>query len=219
MGLDYSFLLFFIRQDPWELMDGVASFADWTLDKPTAIYFPDRIMRLPFEAWAGTEKLLPIPYNDNSKEWNFITSLYFKADDEITQYVDHWEEQVQRLDGKKNWHAPKDHQRRVSIGYIYLTVRNEWSGFGEAFDPSLLMLQFTAATSNMSILFAQSYSMRAAFACLLENHKGVYGLIDREEDAVLFWLRGEEMNEVIPYAWMSLPEIEDYLQKGGKDNL
>jgi hypothetical protein len=36
-------------------------------------------------------------------------------------------------------------------------------------------------------------------------------LIDREMDAVLFWLRGEEMDVAIPDAWMGLKEIEDYL--------
>jgi len=202
MGLDYSFVLYFKRQDPWCLLEGVARFADHDLKEQTAILYPGEIMRLPFEAWAGTEKKLPIPHDDDSDEWDFMTSLYFDLDEPLRDYADRHGMEDACKNGK------------IAIGYIYLTVYNDWQGYGESYDPSLIRLQFMSAGTTMSILFAESLSMRRAFIRYLRDYQGVYGLIDREMDAVLFWLRGEEMEAVIPDAWMGLKEIEDYL--GGR---
>ena len=199
MGLDYSFVLYFKRQDPWHLLEGAARFADQGLKEQTAILYPGEIMRLPFEAWAGTEKLLPIPYDDDSKEWDFMTSLYFDPDEPLRDYVER-----NRMEDVYN-------KEQISIGYIYLTVYNDWREYGDSYDPNLIRLQFMSAGTHMSILFAESLSMRRAFIRYLRDYQGVYGLIDREMDAVLFWLRGEEMDVVMPHAWMGLKEIDEYL--------
>ena len=196
MGLDYSFILFFKRQDPWHILEGLAEFAVLSLENHTPIHYPDRIMRLPFEAWAGTEELLPISYDDQSKRWDFITVLYFEPDEELYHFA---------LRNRRD--ISKSHER-IPVGCIYLTVHSDWSSMGKCYDPNLFMLELTAATSDMSILFAQSHSMRAAFVNLLEKYQGVYGLIDREEDAVLFWLEGSQVEVEIPHAWMPLSEIK-----------
>jgi hypothetical protein len=201
MGLDYSFVLHFKQQDPWKLLEGLSAFADQGLQEHTAILYPGEIMRLPFEAWAGTEEKLPIPFDDDSKEWDFMTSLYFEPDEELIDYAEN------------NGIADAREQKQIAIGYIYLTVDNKWQADGDQASPPMLRLQFTAATSRMSILFTESYSMRNAFIRYLEDYQGVCGLIDREMDAVLFWLRGEEMEVELPGAWMGLKEIEDYLNE------
>ncbi|MCD4674241.1 MAG: hypothetical protein K8R77_16375 [Anaerolineaceae bacterium] len=199
MGLDYSFVLYFKRQDPWHLLEGAARFADHDLKEQTAILYPGEIMRLPFEAWAGTEKKLPIPYDDDSKEWDFMTSLYFDPDEPLRDFVE------------RNGMEDVYNKEQISIGYIYLTVYNDWREYDDSYDPNLIRLQFMSAGTRMSILFAESLSMRRAFTRYLRDYQGVYGLLDREMDAVLFWLRGEEMDVAIPDAWMGLKEIEDYL--------
>lgn len=204
MGLDYSVLLFFERQDPWQILDGVAQFADHSLEEHTAIRYPDKIMRLPFESWAGTEKLNPIPYNDQSEAWNFMTSLYFEKDDEVEDYAFQYD-----LDEEYD-------QKVVAIGYIYLTVYNNWEGYGDCWDPAQILLRFAAATSNMSILMANSGAMRKPFMGLLEQYRGLYGVIDREMDGVLFWLRGEQIDANIPDPWMGISAIDEYLDRHGE---
>ncbi len=203
MGLDYSILLFFERQDPWQILEGVAEFADHGLGKHTAIAYPDQLMRLPFESWAGTENLDPIPYNDQSETWEFMTSLCFDKDAEVEDYIDS-NDLEQRADRKQ-----------VSIGYIYLTVYNRWEGYGESWDPGQILLRFAAATSNMSILIAQSMAVRKPFIGLLQRFRGLYGVIDREMDGVLFWLRNEEMDIDIPDSWMGIKAIDEYLNRYG----
>jgi len=203
MGLDYSFLLFFKKQNPWNLLEGVAEFADHNLESNTAIRLRNKIMRLPFESWAGTEKKLPIPYYDGSNEWKFMTSLYFEVDDELYDYAEY------------NKIEDVEMQQRVAVGYIYLTVCRDSSVYSESYDPNLILLHFAAATTRMSTLFARSYSMRKTFTSLLDRFQGVYGLIDRENDAVLFWLRGKGLEVEIPDAWMALTEIEAY--RDGED--
>jgi len=86
-------------------------------------------------------------------------------------------------------------------------------------DPSLILLRFAAATSNMSVLFLESGSIRQTFGHLLECYQGVYGLIDCEETAIIFWLRGEKIFKQLPTAAMSLDEIEEYLQRNIKRSL
>ena len=199
MGLDYSIMLFFKPQDPWRILDGVAEFADYGLQGHAAIQYPDQIMRLPFSPWAGTEKLDPIPYDDQSESLDFMTSLIFEKDAEVAEYAERYD-----LDEGSD-------QQEVSIGIIYLTVYNHWKADETANKPGLLMFQFTAATTNMSILMAESLAVRNPFIQILERYHGLYGLIDREMDAVLIWLHDQQMEEVIPSAYMSLAEIEAYL--------
>lgn len=199
MGLDYSFLLFFKRQDPWHILEGLAEIAEQDLEEHTAIRYPDRILRLPFIPFAGTADKLPIPHDDPAPSWDFMTSLVFEPDDELLDYiVDH---------PRTNLHGDE----KVPVGYIYLTVYNDLSQFSDAYDPDLILLRLSAATSNMSILFSFSLSMRTAFSRLLQEFEGAYGVIDRENDGNLFWWYGLETDEDIPDASMSPAQIGDYL--------
>ena len=199
MGLDYSFNLFFHVQDPWKIMEGLGEIAVHRLDATTPIIYPDRILYLPFEAWAGTETRLPIHYSDRDDAYDFITVLSFKPDPELLDYYD-----------RDNPQITHKHQR-VEIGYIYMTLYPNSCAYSDDFDPWLVMLRLTAATSNMSILFLESLSMRSAFVDLLERFKGVYGLIDREEEGTLFWLQGQRLDVNLPDANMNLRSIESYL--------
>ncbi len=201
MGLDYSILCFFEKQDPWQILDGVAGFADHGLKKHTAIQYPDKIIRLPFEAWAGSETSDPIPYDDGSKSWEFMTSLLFEKDEFVSDYAYDYD-----LDEGTD-------QTHVSVGYIYLSVYRHWKGYDDTYDPALILLQFAAASSNMSLLLAQSSAVRKPFIHLLENYRGVYGVIDNEMDGILFWHRNRVMDIRIPDAWGRLKEIDDYLDK------
>ena len=199
MGLDYSFNLFFRIQDPWQILDGLGAMAVHRLDAVTPIIYPDRIIYLPFEAWAGTETRLPIHYSDRDEAYDFMTVLSFEPDPEL---LDYYHRDNPQVTGKS---------QRVEIGYIYMTLYPNSCAYSEDFDPWLSMIRLEAATSNMSILFIESPSMHRAFIDLLERFKGVYGVIDREEEGILFWLRGQTMDVNIPDGCMSLRTIESYL--------
>jgi hypothetical protein len=199
MGLDYSFNLFFRIQEPWQILDGLAAMAVHRLDAVTPIIYPDRIVYLPFEAWAGTETRLPIHYSDRDPAYEFIAILSFEPDSELLDYHQ-----------RDNPQITKENQR-VEIGYIYMTLYPNSCAYLKEYDPWLIMLRLAAATSSMSILFWESRSIRRAFSNLLERYQGVYGLIDREEEGTLFWLRGQTMDVNIPDASMSLRSIESYL--------
>jgi hypothetical protein len=202
MGLDYSFNLFFRVQDPWQILDGLGAMAVHRLDAVTPIIYPDRIIYLPFEAWAGTDARLPIHYSDRDPAYEFIAILSFEPDSELLEYYQRDNPQIT----EKN--------QRVEIGYIYMTLYPNSSAYIKEYDPWLIMIRLAAATSSMSILFWESRSIRRAFSNLLERYQGVYGLIDREEEGTLFWLRGQSMDVNLPDASMSLSAIDNYI----KDN-
>jgi hypothetical protein len=199
MGLDYSFNLFFRVQDPWQILDGLGAMAVHRMDAVTPIIYPDRIVYLPFEAWAGTETRLPIHYSDRDDAYDFITVLSFEPDSELIDYHQ-----------RDNPPIASENQR-VEIGYIYMTLYPNSCAYLKEYDPWLIMLRLAAATSSMSILFWESDAIRSAFSKLLERYKGVYGLIDREEEGTLFWLRGQTMDVNLPDVNMSLRTIESYL--------
>ena len=142
---------------------------------------------------------MPIHYSDRDDAYDFITVLSFEPDPELLDYYD-----------RDNAQITHKHQR-VEIGYIYMTLYPNSCAYSDDFDPWLVMLRLTAATSNMSILFLESLSMRSAFVDLLERFKGVYGLIDREEEGTLFWLQGQRLDVNLPDANMNLRSIESYL--------
>jgi len=67
---------------------------------------------------------------------------------------------------------------------------------------------FGTPGTTMGVLFSESESIRKTFAHVLKTTRGVYGLLDGEEWADLFWWRGEERSEEIPRADLPLAEID-----------
>ena len=132
-----------------------------------------------------------------------MTSLLFEKDEFVSDYADHYD-----LDEDPG-------QTHVSIGYVYLSAYRHWAGYEGTYDQALVLLQFAAATTNMSLLFAQSHAVRKPFIQLLENFRGLYGVIDNEMDGILFWHRNKVMDVRVPDAWGSLKEIDEYLDKYG----
>jgi hypothetical protein len=205
MGMDYSYMLFFKRESRFEVLDRLAEMADLNLEKQTLLIFPDRVMRLPFEAWLETEARLA--WDDPSPRWEFMTVLRFETDEEIRYYLQHggrgggWEGEL-----------PLDNLGRVGIGYIYLTVYNDIRKFIEkAEDADLVLFQFGTPGSSMSVLFSESNSIRRAFLDLLEACQGVYGIFDMENEAEVIWWKGQEMAVRIPHAYLLMEEIESIL--------
>ncbi len=199
MGLDYSYLLIFKRQDVWKLLEGVGQLCSPSSEQ-TSVLFPDRTLKLPFEPFASTPSQLF--FDDEANQLDFMTCLDFTPDDALVEYADQYGNQPQqRSDGR----------RVVSIGYIYLAVATDLKDVGGQPGQALIGLTFTAATTNMSILFCESDSIRHAMVGLLEGYEGVCGILDREDSAELIWWRGKPVSVELPHAYLELAEIENLL--------
>ncbi len=202
MGLDYSYKLILKRQDIWKLLEGVARLSSPTSDQ-TSVLFHDHTLKLPFEPFASTPGQLF--FDDEPNQLDFMTCLDFTPDNALAEYAERYGNQPQqRSDGRL----------AVSIGYIYLTVATDLIDIGAEPGHNLIGLTFTAATSNMSILFCESDSIRNAMIGLLESYEGLCGILDREESAELIWWRGRPVSVELPHAYLDLAEIENLVPPG-----
>ncbi len=210
MGLDYSFVLFFPQKQRFTALEYLAKLTETEPDKYTSILFPDKILLLPYEAWSDTP--MEILSNDPSPSWDFMTVMFFQPDAEIED----WYERSNRGYSQGNLQKaglPLDEQGRVGIGFIYLTVYNQLQAFAENISESdWAVFVFSAATSGMSILFCEFDSIRQTFARMLWACQGIYGLIDLEDEAEVFWWQGSDVSVRIPHASMNFTEIESIVE-------
>ncbi|MFJ5234646.1 hypothetical protein ACIQBJ_32705 [Kitasatospora sp. NPDC088391] len=180
MGLDYSYEIFLPSRDVGRALTRLAELAPRGRDTP-----PLRVT-LP-----GGEQLT-VPFTSNFKSepvdcsaggtLQLDTSIAIGVDDAVREFFLHDSDGV-------------DEQGRVPVGYIYLTV-----GFSPAQHPNFASLQFTAATSRMSRMFARSASARKTFTDLTAAIGGVCCLLDTETDVLdICWLNGGTLRgETVP---------------------
>lgn len=212
MGMDYRYLLFFERGARFEVLERLTEMAESDVDSQTILFLQDRAVTLSFSGWLETGPR--ISWDDPSPTWDFMTVLCFEPDDAIDYYL----ERVRRQTGQERSEDAGDRldrQRRACIGYIYLTVHNDMGEWPSGTAEELVLFEFGTPGSSMSALFTESESIRRTFIHLLETCRGVYGLLDMEGTAELFWWRGEEKAERFPDARLPLAEIERLLHGGG----
>jgi hypothetical protein len=198
MGLDYSYLLYFKRQRLWDALQGVAGFAE-PLGPDTRFRFPDGDRYLPLQIWTSNV----YEYSHVDPRFSFATSLYFEEEELIVDYM-------RELGNEDQYRAPPDPDglKQYSIGFIYLDVYNDLTKFSYDFTQrDLVLLDFQAATTSMSILFEESASIRRRFTQLLAAHGGVCGLFDNEYDGHVFWWHGQEQDLYVRSAYVSPDEI------------
>ncbi len=109
------------------------------------------------------------------------TSIMFDADDAVRAYAEECGHEYGE-DG------------RVQIGYVYLTVR-----FRSSLHPGYASMDFWAATSRMSRLFARSARVRDVFTGLAAASGGVCCLFDTGDfgPEQVCWLNGETTQEMV----------------------
>lgn len=222
MGLDYRYLLFFEGAAQLDVLRHIAAMAvggsETTIEVPVAEsggveasaaerargagpapdglpQFPYRTLTLPLKAWAGTPSRLW--WDDPSPRWEFAASLGFEPDSAIEQY------------GRAGLQL--DDSGRAAIGYIYLTLHRGMADWASGVDRDVVLLELGTPGSSMSVLFLESESIRAAMVGLLAACRGVCGLLDMEDSAILFWWRGRELDETLPTAELDLAEIERFV--------
>jgi len=203
MGLDYSYRLFFKRDQLWDALQAVVDIASFH-HPPTRILFPDHELSIPMETWSDNQGVLR--YDD--PQLDFHASFYFQEDEAIREYL--------RARGNQDSdRSPPDigAAYRVSIGYIYLTIYNRFSEDGDLpLPPDLVLFNFGTTGTRMSILFLESTSIRQTFLGLLRRLPGVCGVFNREMAGELFWLNGREYSQEIDDPFMLPAEIEAVLK-------
>ncbi|MFD5140443.1 hypothetical protein ACFWMX_30055 [Streptomyces sp. NPDC058378] len=110
------------------------------------------------------------------------TSLMFGVDDVLREYADVYGRDIEE-DG------------RIALGYVYLTIR-----FTSLLHPRYTSMEFWAATSGMSRVFARSAGVREVFTDLTVAAGGVCCLFDTGDGSPgqLCWLDGEATEDMVP---------------------
>lgn len=196
--MDYRYLLYFERDARFDALEHLARMAAPTDDGPTTIVLPDRSLELPFGTWGKPRQR--ITWDDTGDAWNFSTVLCFPPDralDDYLRYFDRNGSDARRYDDLG----------RLEIGFIDLSVHDETGGNGA----DLVSFTFGTTGSSMSILFMESESIRSSLFDLLASCRGVYAVFDMEDYADLIWLRGEQRDDRLPTADLTLAEIEELL--------
>ncbi|MFI6063074.1 hypothetical protein [Streptomyces sp. NPDC051286] len=185
MGLDYSYEIFMSPRNVVRALTRLAELAPQGRNTPP----------LPITLPGGEQLIVPFTSEYKSEPVDcsaggtleLDTSIMIGVDDAMREF---FLRDVDRIDGLG----------RVSVGYIYLTVR-----FSPAWHPNFASLQFTAATSGMSRMFEQSASVRKVFTDLTAAAGGVCCLLDTETDIFdICWLNGETVSgETVPGARFS----------------
>ncbi len=168
---------------------------------PTIIRFPDRELAIPLDAWLSKEKEV----DHTNPQFNFSIVLRFEEDEAIQDYVisrDRAERETE--------HSPPGigETDQVMIGYIYLTIYADLSQHWAFMKPiDLTLYQFGTTGTRMSLLFSESKSIRRTFTKLSENHHGVCGIFDRENNGgEVFWWNGLHVNEYVEDVYLP-PEV------------
>ena len=203
MGLDYSYRLFFKRDQIWDALQAVVDLAV-PHSPPTRLLFPDHELLIPMETWSDKQGALRF----DDPQLDFHASFYFERDDAITEYL------VRRgYDDSDRSPPDPGAARRLSIGYIYLTIYNRFSeDYDQPLPSDLVLFSFGTTGTRMSILFFESTSIRQAFLDLVRRIPGVCGVFNREESGELIWLNGREYSQEIDDPFMLPAEIEAVLK-------
>jgi len=202
MGLDYSYILYFNKEDMWTALQAVVDIAV-PHHPPTKILLPDRQILIPLETWSWNNRVLDINHSDI----DFMTSIYFEEDDAIFDYLTTIRADVQFRSPPEDEINPK-----IPIGYIYLTIRNENSTFFNSFDAkNIIAFDFGTTGTKMSMLFYYSESIRHTFITLLERVPGICGVFNNEEYGHVFWYKGRNCDFEVDNPFLPPAEIKRQL--------
>jgi len=208
MGLNYNYLLYFKKDQLWDVLKGLSDFCDNEGKTPTTIHFPDQDLLLPLMSDWGQGNQHPY----DKPRYEFAISMNFDEDEAILDYL-------QSRDGDRYDRSPPDAQgiQQVVIGFIYLTVYADLSKhFAFKNKPTdMVLFKFGTTGTKMSILFSNSTSIRKTFVKLLARYQGLIGILDVEIDyGQMFWFMGEEMDYTPGSNFMLVEEIEREILRG-----
>jgi hypothetical protein len=199
--MDYRYLLYFERDALADVLEWLGEQAVPGSSPPTTVVLEDREVRLPFSDTLQ-EGPLELRWDGPEGTWDFMVVLPFEPDEAIDDFLRPRSWEGPDVDPRRSY----DEQGRGEVGFIYLSVDRKPDASATA--PDVVCFDFGTPGTSMSMAFMYSGSIRRAMVDLLAHHRGVYGLLDMEESAELFWLRGVERSERLPAADIPLVEIE-----------
>ena len=211
MGLDYSYMLYFRRDQLADVLKGVSDMAEHH-HPHSQIVFPDELLEIPLDSWLSEGEI--IRYDD--PELSFSTALIFDEDEAIMDWS-----HGQVVEGSFRSPPGMESVNPVSVGYIYLTVYNDLSQYYPEIVldlKDLVLFNFGTTGTRMSKMFYYSISIRKRFTELLRKYDGVCGLFDDEEKGEVFWLNGKEVNGFVDDPWLHPEEIEQELSERGTNS-
>ena len=173
MGLDYSYVLRFRREQLKEILLAVVERSQPNPDPPVEVILPggQKKIFMPFY-------VLPKGVNPVSLEGShppiFCVPPWFEPDAPFERYA-----AMQAAEGHP---LPRDGQGRIALGCVWLSIYMKPTKDNP--DLEYLDFDFTPASKQMSMLFAASESVRSFFVQLLEEHGGISG---KFEDSDYGW--------------------------------
>ncbi|WP_201364293.1 hypothetical protein [Dictyobacter formicarum] len=184
MGINYSYELYFPKDKVWDVLNKLVKmemrFPLHPAQGQTTLWLPDgEKMVVPFSSHLKTD---PIYYTHETVKIFLDASFWL--------YVEESERKQFLQDG---WCI--NDQGYIDLGNMDLTIDFK-TDIGQPF----VQFSFVAVTDGMSFLFELSLSIRRAFETFLIEHKGICGIIDREDyqDAILWWANNQMCFEFIP---------------------
>ncbi|MEV6589794.1 hypothetical protein [Streptomyces acidicola] len=179
MGLIYGYDIYLRPRNVAGALANLAELAPPTRGvPPLELTLPggDRLV-LPFTSHFKSE---PVDCSTSST-LELDTSIMFGVDDAVREY------------GEPRGHEAEE-DGRVGIGYVYLTIR-----FESLLHPRYASMEFWAATSAMSRMFARSARVREVFIGLTAASGGVCCLFDTGDGGPeqVCWLNGETTQEMV----------------------
>ncbi|MBK3624124.1 hypothetical protein JHN59_04580 [Streptomyces sp. MBT49] len=179
MGLVYSYEIYLRRRDVAGALTALAGLA------PPARAVPPLDVTLP----DGERLVLPFTSRFESEPVDCSGSPTLELDTSIRFGVD---DAVRAYEGPSG--REPDEDGRMAIGYVYLTVR-----FASLPHPGYASMEFSAATSGMSRMFARSARVRELFTDLTAAVGGVCCLFDTGDGGPeeVCWLDGATMREKV----------------------
>lgn len=207
MGINHNYLLYFKKDQLWDVLKGLAEYCDTKGMKPTTIQFPGHDLVIPLMSSWGEKGLIPY----DSLEIDLAISMNFEEDDAIIDYI------INRDGISFDRSPPEDGSPRIqSIGFIYLTVYTDLSHHYAFKKPTdMVLFKFGTTGTKMSFLFSESTSIRKTFVNLLEHNHGIAGIFDWENGyGELFWFRGRHLQFSLSSNFLIPEEIELELKRG-----
>lgn len=186
MGVYYSYHLYVQRKNVWTMLRSLVKLASPACSKHMLLHMlGDDVIDVPFESVYKTDSLF---YDEQMSKLRFYVSLWLQVDkNERSAFrEDEWGDELFVV----------DERGYVTFGYLDLTIdfRREKPG-------SPVSFRFTSVASAMSELMFYSRSLRRLFSRLLADGGGICGILDfdqTEDEALLWWLKGQEMERWTP---------------------
>ena len=179
MGLDFSYMLYFRHTQIWDVLRGGIDIAQ-PHQPPAEICFPDHVLTVPLHTWGLPEQGI----HCDDAEIRFALVLYVAEDKAILDYTSRYTKEYYLRS------PPPDEKRRISVGYIYLTI---YQSIPDQAQSDWVLFDFGTTGTRMSLLFDESTSIRDTFKELAQKCHSVCAVFNRESGGVVFWLNDHDV--------------------------